>query len=202
MARKPSTRINADNSRESVWRVIRALRTQFTIFDLRYHTALGIDTIRDYVNGLVRSGYLKQDGTRENLGRHAKLYTLINDTGSIAPRVRRDGSKVTIGRGNQLMWRTMKVLKTFNLRQLAVTASTPETVIKESTAKKYCQALRLAGYLRMEQAASGGQQAIYRVVEKQYSGPKSPVIQHIKQIFDPNTGTVVWPKPEDGGCHE
>ena len=194
MARKPVTRMNAYNNRQAVWRVIRTLRTQFSVADLRYDTALGLDTIRDYVTGLSNGGYLKKDGEREVNGRISTLYTLINDVGTAAPRVRKNGTLVTQGRGNQLMWRTMKVLGTFTARDLALTASLEECQIKQLSASSYCQQLHKAGYLAVAHGGKSAAPALYRLIPNKYTGPQAPMIQKIKQIFDPNLGEVVWPK--------
>ena len=199
MARKPVTKMNAHNNRQAVWTLIRSLRTQFSVADLRYEAALSTTSIRDYVTGLLNAGYLKKDGEREHNGRLATLYTLIKDVGIESPRVRKDGSAVTQGRGNHLMWRTMKVLGTFTANDLAINASLEDCQIKPTTAQGYCQHLNKAGYLIVAQGGKSGDPSVYRLIPSKYSGPQAPMIQKIKQIYDPNLKQVVWPKE---GAHE
>ncbi|OQY20110.1 MAG: hypothetical protein B6I36_02385 [Desulfobacteraceae bacterium 4572_35.1] len=197
MARKPLDKLNGIDSRNAVWKVIRALRTEFTVTDVRVHTSLKPESVRDYMTGLTNAGYLKMVGKREAPGRPLTLYTLIKDVGIDAPRVRTDGTHVTQGQGNINLWRTMRILKAFTATELAIKASTEDCQIKENTAKKYCQALTKAKYLKMS-GGKGGAAGAYRLMR--HTGPKPPQIQRVQQIFDPNTNEVVW--SAKGGTHE
>ena len=58
----------------------------------------------------------------------------------------------------------------------------------ENTAQSYCTMLLATGYLRVVQKANpaASKKAIYRLIRN--DGPKPPMIQRVKQVFDPNTG--------------
>jgi hypothetical protein len=177
------------------------LRTSFSVRDLWGETQLHPETIRDYVRGLEAAGYITKLSPEQQRG-HTQLYEIAKDAHT-APRVRRDGTEVTQGQGNTLMWRTMKVLGTFDARELAVTASIEECRISTGAAKAYCHMLHKAGYLvvikKGHGTGNGGKLAMYRLIPQRYTGPQAPQIQRIKQVWDPNTNTVVW--SSNGGEH-
>jgi hypothetical protein len=156
-----------------------------------------VNSIRAYLTGLCNAKYIEKTGTTKIYAHNSATYTLIKDIGIDAPRVRTDGTHVTQGQGNINLWRTMRILKAFTATDLAINASTEDCQIKESTAKKYCQALAKAKYLKMT-GGKGGAPGVYRLMK--YTGPKPPQIQRVQQIFDPNTNEVVW--SAKGGNHE
>ena len=85
----------------------------------------------------------------------------------------------------------MRVIGPFSILDLALNASTEEQPVKFSDARDYVANLHKAGYLVMLEGQIGGR-AIYRLVPSRYSGPKPPMVQRIKQVWDPNLGKVVW----------
>jgi hypothetical protein len=190
--------------REGVWDTIRQLQ-RFTVPDLQGATRLGVDSIRDYLHGLVAAGYVRALGpdTRreQRTSRRANeflptLYELIRDAGPEAPRLRKDGSEVTQGRGRDHMWRAAKMLTTFDARDLAVYASTEECAVSEADSRHYCQYLAKAGYLAVIEPGGPGRLARYRFVASRNTGPRAPMVQRVRQVYDPNLGRVVW-RPED-----
>lgn len=187
MASTPISQRHKKDSRQAVWNIVRQLRTDFTIADVAAKTKMATDTIRDYLNGLEKAGYLK--GTPGQTIGSAKHYTLVKDAGFDAPRVKRDGSPCKRGAGNEQMWRTMRILKTFTCAELAVNASTTKHQVKESTAVDYCGDLLKAGYLRVV-SGHGPVAVTYRLIRN--TGPKPPIVQRIKQIYDQNQQKVVW----------
>jgi hypothetical protein len=179
---------------DGLWQVIRQLR-RFSVVALQEYTGHRKDTVRDYVKRLERAGYLKlSDEQPLRRTSPTKIYELVKDMGQEAPRLRRDGSPARENLGNEQMWRTMKMLKRFTGRDLAIAASTDEHAVEESTARKYAQVLAKAGYLAIQTESAPGRQAVYRFVKS--TGPKPPMIQRVKQVFDPNLRAVVWPAPK------
>ena len=200
MARQPADVVAATKwpqGREPVWSAIRKLRN-FTLTELwdAVEREINRDTIKSYLRGLVAGGYVET--SKAPPGR-AKFYALVRDVGVEAPRVRQDGSEVTQGAGQANMWRSMRLLGTFSPKDLAIAATTRKTAVSEVEAKHYCKHLRKAGYLSLLSAGKPTSQAVYRFVKLRYSGPKAPMIQRVKCVFDPNVGEVVWPK---GWAHE
>ncbi len=198
MARKPVDKLRPDERREAVWAAIRELQ-EFTVHELWLHTRLAKDSIRDYVLALERGGYLARAGKRTQPGsRPVQIFALVRDCGIEAPRLRKDGSEVTAGRGREQMWHTMRILGEFSARDLAVHAATEEHPVAEEEAKSYSHYLHKAGYLALVRPGkpgsphSPGQLARYRFIARKHTGPRPPQIQRVKQVYDPNLGQVVW----------
>jgi hypothetical protein len=188
MPRKTVDKMNGPDSREAVWAAIRRLQA-FTVRELNMETNMNVKSVRDYVTGLAAAGYLEKAGAEStgaaNVGNTAIRWKLVRDIGVDAPRVRKDGTMVIQGRGRQQMWRTMRIIGTFSVLDLAVTASTEDCLIAEATAEEYIKFLRLAGYLKK---VKGG----YRLLPGRYTGPKAPMIQRVKQVWDQNIKQVMW----------
>jgi hypothetical protein len=183
---------------EGLWQVIREKR-RFTVVEVQDETGHRKDTVRDYVKRLERAGYVKMaDARRINAANPTKIYALVKDVGREAPRLRRDGSPCYQGRNREQMWRTMKMLSanggTFSPRDLAVAATTEVAAVDVGDAKDYAKHLLKAGYLVLVKASNPHRQAEYRLVRN--TGPKPPMVQRVKQVFDPNLNAVVWPRPE------
>lgn len=189
--------------RQSMWEVIRRLNKAGEPITVRKVWSLGAEwapkgRVRDYMTGLVAAGYLT---ITNHVAGFAVEYTLAKDCGVDAPRVRKDGTEVTQGRGREQMWRTIKIIGDFTSRELAQAASTPDHEVAEMTAKDYCLMLAGAEYLTIVRPGAPGVPARYRMVQSRWSGPRAPMIQRLKQLYDPNTGKVVYqrnPTTEDG----
>ena len=192
MARKKVNAMNGLDSRDAVWALIRQLKT-FTVRQLREDTTLSMSSVRDYCQGLLVAGYLEEDLSVPpqlitGLGIQIKTYRLIKDCGIDAPRVRKDGTIVTQGRNRVQMWRTMKVFKgRFSTRELAIHASLEECVIQESDAADYCKHLERAGYLFRVRSGA------YCFDKAMNTGPKPPMIQRGKEVWDQNKKKRMWP---------
>lgn len=192
--------------RQRVWdriRVRHAAGADFALGDL----AIGAEctaTVRDYIIGLERAGYLRVArpavGTGPKAGRTPIRYALARDAGAEAPRVRRDGSAVSTGLAQEQMWRTLRLLKgDTNARELAAHASTPAVPVKESAAADYLNNLHHAGYLRRTSAAritlrNGGRvRARYQLISN--TGPRPPMVCRADAVYDPNLDKTVWVRP-------
>lgn len=175
--------------RQRIWEKIRAYRAgQAEPFTLKRLTSdlpgtIHKDTIRTYVNSLAAGGFLQQDGA---------YYHLIRDNGVEAPRVRKDGSPVTQGRAQENLWRTLRTLNyPISYERLAFLANTEEHPVSPVAARDYLGNLHKAGYL---DRLNGGQ---YFLRKGMNTGPRPPMIQRLRQIYDPNLGRVVWSEGGD-----
>ncbi len=190
------------SKREQIWQVIRRLK-KFTRTDVsdRLPGTIAPGTTRSYIRGLTAAGIISVIGTQAKKAGsgHVNVYKLVKDTGIEAPRVNRDGRPVTQGRGREQLWRTIKILKQFNRRELALAASTEQHAVKESEAGKYAEMLYYAGYLIRLQVGKSGKPAIYRFNPRKDTGPKPPQIQRLKTLYDPNLGEIVY---QQGVDHE
>ncbi|AXY41627.1 hypothetical protein [Halomonas sp. JS92-SW72] len=207
MSRKP-VHLEAQGpkgDRQTMWEVVRRLHADelpISAPEIRGQLsgAVPLGRVRDYVTGLERAGYLARlEEPRKN--GEAVHYRLDRDVGVEAPRVNRDGRHVTQGLAREQLWRTLKILGDFSAAELADAASTPAVRVAEPSAAEYCHFLERAGYLRITRQASPGIAARYRLVPSRWSGPRPPMIQRVKQLYDPNLGEVVYtrePSAEGG----
>lgn len=188
--RKPALELSGVlTDREKLWQAVRRLRT-FTTPELAL--AARVDrrqtVIKDYLASLVRAGILRRE-TQASPGLFNR-YELVLDSGVDAPRLRKDGTPLP-DTGQVRMWRAMKILKIFSVRDLVVHASLPDAPIKESTAETYCRWLTQGRYLNLPPVEDGVVR--YRLIRD--TGAKAPQILRIKQLYDPNTGEVVAGDP-------
>ena len=181
--------------RDAMWSVIRQLK-QFTINQVRGElcASQGCNraTIKSYINSLVSGGYLSQSGMK---GRELE-FNLEKDIGAERPHISSDGQPSKQGLGREQMWRAMRIMGEFTSHDLAASASLPNSTVSPETTKEYCLFLARAGYL----VASKGKQGrppSYRFLPSRFTGPKPPMIQRIKQVFDPNLQQVVWPTVQE-----
>lgn len=206
MTRRPVATMAAEghhDPRQSVWSAIaKAARkdpeTRFTARALSEKLGLNVKTVSDYLCALARGGYIERQSPAD-ISANAALYRLARDAGHHAPRLRRDGSPVTQGAGTANMWRSMRMLARFSAVDLAAHSTTETVNVSEATAQSYCSMLARTGYLRVVQKADPvrARKAVYRLVRN--TGPRPPMIQRVKQVFDPNTREVHRPENQQGG---
>lgn len=176
---KPATLRGGPGPRQRIWEQLRR-KGRGTARELRGELtgAVPIATVTSYLKALAAAGVVERDGP---------VYALARDEGIEAPRVRRDGSRVTQGLAQEQMWRTLRMRGgVANARVLAMFASTPAVPIPESTAKRYLQALQTAGYTE-----SVGTMR-YKLRHAWNTGPKPPMVCRLKMVYDPNLQAVVW----------
>ncbi len=207
MARKSiTTYAGGKGPRQLIWEAIRRLAgedafTEDTIWqsitrDARHRIDIG--TIRDYRRCLVNAGILSVVSAATRRGASAS-YVLVRDEGLDAPRVRKNGSRVTQGFAQEQMWRTLRMsVCDTNARELTAHASTPSVPVAETAAKDYLQILFYAGYLLRTSegkglgAMRGGVQARYRLKPSRNTGPRPPMVCRANVVYDPNEDKVVW----------
>lgn len=181
--------VRANAKRQLIWSAIRKRRT-FTYWDIEEDSGVNMCTIRAYIRSLVNADYLKRDDSPRKPKTRA-VFVLVKDTGVDAPHINRDGSPVAWGTGHEQMWRTMKMLRTFTFKELAIHASTDEHQISPESARNYCRYLAAAGYLIRHRTVP----LVYRFFNSRKTGPRPPVVQRNCQVYDPNLDEVVW-RPE------
>ena len=190
MSMKPVHQRGHYEGRDALWGAIRELK-RFTITQVADETSgYHRSSVSTYIKSLVAAGYLEVEtqGLASVLqpGKPFEpvVYKLVKDAIE-PPRVRRDGTHVTQGLGRDQMWRVMRILKRFILEDLIAASNTQEHKVSKEEAKTYCRYLVKAGYLRKEGKA---------YIHIRYTGPKSPQVQKIRQVWDPNLKEVVWPR--------
>ncbi|ANQ83664.1 hypothetical protein dqs_0588 [Azoarcus olearius] len=216
MPRKPTIELRGGvGPRQRAWDAIRAQSGAEWTSDeivLATRNGKGLDdvidarTLQTYLVCLVAAGIVAIVREEPLCGRAKvcrKWYRLVRDEGIDAPRLRRDGSRVTQGLAQEQMWRTLRLLKgDINARELAAHATTQLIAVDEQAAGDYLRNLDKAGYLECtaEGRAIGrgwgkggtGIQARYRLRPDRNTGPKPPMVCRADVIYDANLQEVVW----------
>lgn len=208
MSRKPAPLELAGGKglRQRLWDRIRQIPAPrpFALRDILIGGELDSEsTAREYITGLFRAGYLDLQQAAITTGpasrRAPALYRLARDAGAEAPRVRKDGTPVTMGLAQEQMWRTLRLLKgDTNARELAAHASTATVPVAETAAGAYLRTLCSAGYLDCTSRGKGlgragaGIQARYRLKADRNTGPRPPMACRPRAVYDPNEARIVW----------
>ncbi|MBL4800888.1 MAG: hypothetical protein JKY45_03270 [Emcibacter sp.] len=190
MSSKPidqTTKGNVLPPRQSIWKFIRGRKDTFTTIDISNELKINLLQSRTYLKSLVKAGFIEVVDLPRNAAQPVS-YKFIKGP-MTAPRVRKDGSRVTQGSGQNNMWRTMKMAGKFTLPDLARAASTDEVTVSIEAAKGYVGMLTRAGYLRK----ISDKPSLWTLPICKRTGPLAPMIQRVKQVFDPNLNKVVWP---------
>ncbi|MFZ6687538.1 hypothetical protein ACO0K0_07310 [Undibacterium sp. SXout11W] len=201
MARLPAEQemSGGKSPRQKVWAQIRKQHDRFTQAQIVERGKVSEDAVKDYVKVLLKAGFIAVIDS-EPVGTMCKrnVYALIKDNGVEAPRITKKGEVVIQGSVNEAMWGTLRrVLKgqNFDYRELAAFASTNSQTVAEETAKTYVLMLTNAGYLECVTAPVLGRRARpgrYRFKPNMDTGPRAPMIQRTKQVYDPNKNRVMW----------
>lgn len=155
------------------------------------------DTTLEYLRGLSRAGVLADGGARlvNRPVRELQWFRLVKDIGVDAPRVDRNGKPVTQGAGRDQMWRSARVLKEFDYRDLAAAASTEAHPVSIEEAQTYIRFLKLGGYVRVARAATYGHHGAaerLHFIKARDTGPRAPIVTRDKSVMDGNTGEIVF----------
>lgn len=206
MSRKPiTTYAGGKGPRQMIWDAIRAngLEAEWTRYQIARAAGVEDNTAVTYLQALAKAGFIVvTHEERINNIATEKYYRLVRDEGIEAPRLRRDGSRVTQGLVQEQMWRALRMLKgDINARELSAHASTPAVTVDESAAEHYLGVLHKAGYLQCTKVGKGlghvgrGVQARYILVPICNTGPRPPMVCKTKVLYDPNLGEVVHAHP-------
>jgi hypothetical protein len=208
MARKPIHLQAAGKltPRDRIWAAIRGLRrfspsstfAEIADYVVKHAPAEAVtrrideDTIKTYVESLVKGDYLRRMNPKRGARYEPADFALLRDVGIEAPRVTRGGKTVTQGGGREALWRSMKILKTFTRGELAQAASTASNKVGDEEASTYVYYLVKAGYVIEVKPGKSHHPARYRFLAAKNTGPRAPMIQRVRHVYDPNLGVVVW----------
>ena len=176
---------------EGFWEIIRGLDQSgpWRLHDIDYATNVDRASSKDYVHRLERAGFVQRVG--EGPGHKGKgtatLWRLVRAPIE-APRLARDGTLLQEPL-SQLLWRTIRIIKSFTIRELAESASLPDRQVSIGRASRYVVPLAEVGVLLP--LSTGGTRVghQYRLVRD--LGPKAPMLTRSLMVFDPNTRQVV-----------
>jgi len=139
-------------------------------------TERGKGEIREYLRRLCLAGVCTVQAGAGQFA--AARYTLVQRPAQ-APQLDKDGRPAP-ETAQQRLWRAIRMARVFTVADLTATVEA-----KASAVESYLKHLVYAGYL----TRTGDQ---YRLVRQH--GPLAPMIQRVKQVYDPNLKAVVWPK--------
>lgn len=151
--------------------------------------------VRDYVNRLVRGGYVEvaERRTRKGCTAGSRVFYRLLKRPADAPSLNRDGSPARDACGQRQMWTAIRRMKTFVVSDLAITASTEECRVKETTAQAYVLRLAAGGYLAVREPGRPGKPAVWRLKPSMDTGPLPPAILRSRMVFDRNRNAVLGP---------
>ena len=170
-----------------------------TVDDLAERSSLSNRTVVKSVARLIRRGYarrveagcfeLTSEGERaRSSGEHLK-------SGPRAPLTQtcRRRKEPTF---RERVWRDLRMKGEATIGDLVELAAQDSDKAPDSNATRYLAALHKAGYLRRLRRQRGTAPTSNGFVRYQLttdSGPEAPIVQRAgAQVFDPNTGEVVW----------
>ncbi|MFZ2269077.1 MAG: hypothetical protein WAV95_15990 [Azonexus sp.] len=202
MPRKPiSTYVGGKGPRQLVWDAIRKQASgEWTTYQIARASGVTDNTVTTYLQALVKAGIvaLVRSVKLSNVASE-KWFRLALDEGIEAPRLRRDGTRVTQGLAQEQMWRSLRLLATdMNARELAAHATTDAVPVTESAAEHYLAALNSADYLVITRKGQGlgkagkGIPERYRLNPARNTGPRPPMVCKLKVVYDPNEAKVVY----------
>lgn len=202
MARKPVTAYaGGKGPRQRIWEAIRSRgEAEWTRYSIARAAGVEDSTVTTYCQALFAAGIIARTGEIAISAVATEVrWRLVRDEGIDAPRLKRDGSRVTNGLAQEQMWRALRVLACdLNARELAAHASTAAVPVTVSAAEHYLTWLLAAGYLIRTRAGKGlgkagkGVTARYRLNLARNTGPRPPMICRAKVVYDPNEDAVVW----------
>ena len=190
MSQKPIDQVlkkKAMTNRPAIWLFIRKSSDSFTSKTLSSELKIRSNIISPYLRTLCKAGFIERDGCQNKPARIIH-YKFIEGP-STPPRIRKNGEIIKQGTGQENMWRSMKILKTFNASFLAYHSTVGEVCVTVETAKSYIKFLHAAGYLR----ALPTSPVSWALLSSKNTGPLPPMVQRVKQVFDQNIRKVVWP---------
>lgn len=178
------------NDYEKLWDMLRATADGVTIRDVaRKIPSINYDKAKAWLGALNNAGYVSRKEISLTRSLPTYRYQLIRDIGQKPPRIDSKGAPKPPS-VNEAIWRTIRIITTFNANQIIVSGSTPELVLNIASVRQYLRHLHSAGYLQVRQAGQAKQLAIYQLIHN--TGPKAPEVQRGKKIYDGNLGMVVY----------
>jgi hypothetical protein len=178
-----------------VWATLRRLHAAghaATILEIERTSYVPRRTVASYVKGLVAAGFAIAHPPARRRG--GVRYLLTDSAPHVAPRVQPSGGTVTQGSGRDRLWRSAKMLKLFEVRDLMIAASIEGAPVRLHEARTYLGFLHRAGYLAVQQPActTPGQhrRTTYRFIRN--TGPLAPMVTRSRAVWDPNLQAMTW----------
>lgn len=175
---------------EKLWDMLRHAEDGIIVRDVpRTIPSISYDKAKAWLAALDSAGYVSRKQIKLTRKLPTYRYTLIRDIGQEPPRI--DSKGAARGQSmNEVVWRTARILKTFNANQIIASGNTPDMVLKPSGVRQYLRQLYLAGYLQLRVAGQAKQLAVYQLLHD--TGPKAPQVKRGKKVYDGNLDMIVY----------
>lgn len=150
----------------------------FTAPELAEASDIADATVKHTVARWEIEGFLRKSGKGRN---GAQAFAFVNE------RSRPYGPLET------RLWQTMRHLRTFSVRDLALASSVEDGAVSEDEAERFLNMLIAEGYARVRhKAVKGKSPARFLLVRD--TGPRPPFKRRITVFVDPNTSDVLLPE--------
>ncbi|WP_199508595.1 MULTISPECIES: hypothetical protein [unclassified Psychrobacter] len=175
---------------EKLWDMLRTAEDGVIISDVaRTIPTINYDKAKAWLSALMCAGYVSREQIKLTRKLPTYRYLLTRDIGQTPPRIDAKGAPKPVSVG-EAVWRTIRIIKTFNANQVIASGSTPERPLNSASVRQYLKELYNAGYLQIRQAGQAKQLAVYQLLHN--TGPKAPEIQRGKKVYDANLGMIVY----------
>lgn len=174
---------------EQIWDMLRSNGKDLMVSDICQKVDVSYFKAKALLSSWVASGHVRRyQSVNPNTKCPQKAYELLRDCGQEPPQVDGKGKPKACS-GNELVWRTLRILKVCNANQIVASATDATATLNIRAVRQYLRQLHMAGYLVMLEQAQG-QLAVYRLMHN--TGPRAPEVQRGKKIYDGNLGMVVY----------
>ncbi|RKV77974.1 MAG: HTH domain-containing protein [Neisseria sp.] len=171
------------NRRQEIWNCLRGNKDRFlTLSEIAEACQLSGNTVYGYLKSLNKGGFVSVQ-KEAGIGSPCR-YRLERDTGMDAPRLSDDGQPLKCP-VTEALWRTMRILKTFDLDGLTAHVNMTHPVSR-SMVRVYAQHLEKAGYLK-----NTGNARKKSFVLLKNTGSKAPQLLAVREVYDPNINEIV-----------
>lgn len=170
-------------NRDGMWQYM-CTHPTFYIKEIAHHVNVHSSSVIVYVKALHRAGYLKASSkSRDPL---MVSYTLSKTPCNLRPELTAKGLPVPPS-APQRMWKAMKVIKRFTLKDLCLTAS-----VHNLAALRYCEFLYEAGYLRILSGLEKKSLTVFAFNSSKDTGHYAPQVRNSRHVYDRNLNQIVW----------
>jgi hypothetical protein len=183
----------ADEEPRLYWRIMQALDASYGWFDSKTITAVVGNRHRKGIERYL--AFLADERVLDcrvfERGARVSHRYGVQRKGE-APPLRR-AADATLGRRQQALWTTMRILRSFTAQDLAISASVDTLIVPRGTAASYISDLAAAGYVVQ---AGGGKTVpapVYRLLPGCNTGPRAPVVLRGRGLFDLNLMREITP---------
>lgn len=172
------------NHKQAVWDVLCSGQGWLDLAAITKQADVSETMAKGWLAALQKGGFVEIRTVKAKSGQRKNIFLLIRDAGREAPRLNADGS-ARADCHEEVMWRTMKILKSFDLPTLNAHLAMTHDIPQHRVAR-YVLALEKAGYLK-----NTGSQRDKQLVLAKNTGARHPQVIVVTEIYDPNTDEIV-----------